>query len=136
MRPRTLVLDEPTAGLDPRGRTQLARILADVHARGVTVAVVTHSMDDAAQAQQVIVLDRSHVMADGTPASVFAEKSAASLADAGLGLPTALSWALALRDAGAPDLGAPLTLDALATAIASRLTPVAPGAPVGPGEVR
>ena len=145
MHPRSLVLDEPTAGLDPRGRTQLARILADVHARGVTVAVVTHSMDDAAQAQQVIVLDRSHVMADGTPASVFAEKSAASLADAGLGLPTALSWALALRDAGAPDLGAPLTLDALATAIASRLaptapaapgTPVAPAAPVGPGEVR
>ena len=139
MRPATLVLDEPTAGLDPRGRAQLARILNDIHARGVTVVRVTHSMEDAAASQQVIMLDRSHITADGRPEEVFAPEGARALEQAGLGLPAPLAWALRLEEAGAPGLGRPLTIEALADAIAARVAPAtgAAGATGGhePGEV-
>lgn len=87
MRPRLLVLDEPTAGLDPRGRAHLRAVLEDLAAAGTTLVQVTHSMEDAACADQVIVLDQSHVILSGTPAEVFSPANEAQLAAAGLGLP-------------------------------------------------
>ena len=71
MEPELLVLDEPTAGLDPRGRARLRALMADLAAHGVTLLQVTHSMEDAARADHVVVLDQSHVLAAGTPAEVF-----------------------------------------------------------------
>lgn len=118
MRPRVLVLDEPTAGLDPRGREQLRSILREVRASGVTIVQVTHSMEDAARADQVIVLNQSKVLADDTPARVFSPQNRQLLADSGLGLPRPLECALALEKNGAPSLGNPLTIEALADAIA------------------
>ncbi len=112
MEPNILVLDEPTAGLDPRGRKELRHILSNIHARGVTTIEVTHSMDDAALAQRVIVLNQSSIMFAGTPHEVFCKDNAKSLAQAGLGLPMPLQVAL--------DLGlntAPLTLDDLVLAL-------------------
>lgn len=112
MEPRILVLDEPTAGLDPRGRTELRGILANVHERGVTTVEVTHSMDNAAMADKVVVLDQSRVMMAGSPREVFCRENAERLARAGLGVPTALDWAMRLGMAADP-----LTLDDLACAL-------------------
>lgn len=122
MRPRTIVLDEPTAGLDPRGRRDVAAVLARIHAQGTTVVEVTHSMDDATRADQVVVLDQSRVLAQGTPSQVFAPGRAQALGEAGLGLPSALRWALDLERRGITGLGNPLTLEALAEALAARAT--------------
>ena len=118
MRPRVLVLDEPTAGLDPRGRAQLRTILRQVHESGVTIVQVTHSMEDAVHADHVIVLDRSHVLMDGTPQQVFEPRNAQVLTESGLGLPRPLRWALDLQDQGMPNLGDPLTTAQLADALA------------------
>ena len=59
MRPKCIVLDEPTAMLDPRGREEVMEIVSDLNRRlGITVVLITHHMDEAARAQRVVVLDR------------------------------------------------------------------------------
>ncbi len=117
MEPRVLVLDEPTAGLDPRGRRGLRAILEDVRRHGITIVQVTHSMEDAAHADHVIVLDQARVLLEGTPAEVFSVAHEELLTGAGLGLPLPLAWALRLERAGHPLLGAPLTLGELVRAL-------------------
>lgn len=128
--PATVVLDEPAAGLDPRGRRDVRAVLRRIGERGTTVVEVTHSMDSAARADQVVVLDRSRVLAQGTPAEVFAPGNAQALHEAGLGLPSSVRWAQELAERGAGGLGAPLTLEALADALAAQ----ANEAPAGAGE--
>lgn len=93
MEPELLVLDEPTAGLDPRGRARLRALMADLAAHGVTLLQVTHSMEDAARADHVVVLDQSHVLAAGTPAKVFCPANEPQLTAVGLGLPRPLAYA-------------------------------------------
>ncbi len=117
MEPHILVLDEPTAGLDPRGRHELRNILDDIHAHGVTIVQVTHSMEDAARAERVVVLDQARVLLEGTPKEVFCAEHEQLLADAGLGLALSLTWALRLERAGLPSLGSPLTLSELVRAV-------------------
>lgn len=112
MEPELLVLDEPTAGLDPRGRARLRALMADLAAHGVTLLQVTHSMEDAAQADHVVVLDQSHVLATGTPAEVFCPANEPQLTAVGLGLPRPLAYACKhALDAR------PLTLEALVAAL-------------------
>lgn len=112
MEPELLVLDEPTAGLDPRGRARLRALMADLAAHGVTLLQVTHSMEDAAQADHVVVLDQSHVLAAGTPAEVFCSANEPQLTAVGLGLPRPLAYACEhALDAR------PLTLEALVAAL-------------------
>lgn len=74
MNPRMLVLDEPTAGLDPRSRDELLERIAALHrTRGITVVLVSHSMEDIARyVQRLIVLNAGRVAYDGTPRQVFA----------------------------------------------------------------
>lgn len=117
MQPKLLVLDEPTAGLDPRGRAGLRRLLAELRAHGVTIVQVTHSMEDAARADRVVVLDESRVIADGTPTEVFSPENAARLHACGLGIPRPLAYARALEKKGVPVLGDPLTIEELASAL-------------------
>lgn len=117
MQPKLLVLDEPTAGLDPRGRAGLRRLLAELRAHGVTIVQVTHSMEDAARADRVVVLDESRVIADGTPAEVFSPDNAERLHACGLGIPRPLAYARELEKKGAPALGDPLTIEELAAAL-------------------
>ena len=115
MQPELLILDEPTAGLDPRGRAALRRLLCDLRSHGVTLVQVTHSMDDAARADQVVVLDESRVLAAGTPEEVFCEANEPQLKACGLGLPRPLAHAIA------HDLAArPLTIEALAAALVEK----------------
>lgn len=117
MKPRVLVLDEPTAGLDPRGRAMLRRVLARLRERGVTLVQVTHSMEDAARADRVLALDQARLVADGAPSEVFSRKNERRLTESGLGIPRALRVARELERRGWPPLGEPLTTDELVAAI-------------------
>ncbi|WP_019775837.1 energy-coupling factor transporter ATPase, partial [Streptococcus sobrinus] len=72
MEPEILVLDEPTAGLDPKGRRELMELFAKLHQQGQTIVLVTHLMDDVANyANQVYVLEAGHLVASGQPREVF-----------------------------------------------------------------
>lgn len=120
MEPQLLLLDEPTAGLDPRGRAMLRRVLARIRERGVTLVQVTHSMEDAARSDRVIVLDCAHLVSDGTPAEVFSPEGERALIERGLGVPRALRVARAVERRGACEsLGEPLTTDELVAAVAA-----------------
>ena len=72
MRPRVLILDEPVAGLDPKGRQHLMKLIRRLNAEGVTIIMITHSMDDLAEnAQRVVVLNGAQIVLDDVPAKVF-----------------------------------------------------------------
>lgn len=74
MEPKCIVLDEPTAMLDPKGRREVMETITRLNAeKGITVILITHHMDEAAQAQRVVVLHDGKVAADGTPKEVFAQ---------------------------------------------------------------
>ena len=74
MEPKCIVLDEPTAMLDPKGRREVMQTITQLNRdKGITVILITHHMDEAAQAQRVIVLHNGKVADDGTPAEVFSK---------------------------------------------------------------
>ena len=74
MEPKCIVLDEPTAMLDPRGRREVIETIGRLNReKGITVVLITHHMDEAAKAQIVVVLDKGKVAADGTPQEVFSK---------------------------------------------------------------
>ena len=74
MQPKCIVLDEPTAMLDPRGRKEVVDTISRLNKeKGITVVLITHHMDEAAQADRVVVLHKGKVTADGTPKEVFAQ---------------------------------------------------------------
>ena len=100
MRPGVLVLDEPTAGLDPAGcRQVLDNICAYREKTGATVIIVSHSMDDVAKiAERILVFDRGGIVMDGTPSEVFSRPE--ELISIGLDVPKATELAMALRKRG------------------------------------
>ena len=74
MQPKCIVLDEPTAMLDPRGRREVVETVSRLNKeKGITVILITHHMDEAAQADRVVVLHKGKVKADGTPKEVFTQ---------------------------------------------------------------
>ena len=100
MEPRTLVLDEPCAGLDPRGREEILGLIRDLHRdTGATIVMVSHSMDDVASlAERVIVMNHGKVAMDGAPRDVFSR--GAELRAIGLDVPQAVLLADRLRERG------------------------------------
>uniref|UniRef100_UPI003FEF3144 ATP-binding cassette domain-containing protein n=1 Tax=Gemmiger formicilis TaxID=745368 RepID=UPI003FEF3144 len=100
MRPNVLVLDEPAAGLDPRGRREMLALVRDYHARGgVTVIMVSHSMEDIAKyADKVLVLDAGRIAMYDTTSAVFAR--ADELLKLGLSVPEVTKVFLRLREWG------------------------------------
>ena len=95
MQPRCIVLDEPTAMLDPIGRADVLRTIKQLNReRGVTVVLITHHMDEAAQADRLIVMAKGRMVADGTPREVFSRVE--ELQAVGLTVPqtTQLLWEL------------------------------------------
>ncbi len=95
MEPKCIVLDEPTAMLDPRGRREVIETIGRLNReKGITVVLITHHMDEAAKAQRVVVLHRGKVAADGTPQQVFSQVEL--LHDIGLAAPETveLCWQL------------------------------------------
>lgn len=101
MEPEVLVLDEPMAGLDPAARSDFLELIDRLHRDGLTVVMVSHSMDDLANCcDRIVVMNEGAVFAEGTPAQVFAH--ADELKSIGLGVPAAQRMALALTEAGVP----------------------------------
>ena len=101
MRPRVLVLDEPAAGLDPAARRDFLGMISDLHKRGLTVVMVSHSMDDLARlTDRVLIMKEGEMFCVGTPAEVFIH--ADELNAIGLGQPCPQRMAGKLRDAGMP----------------------------------
>lgn len=117
MRPEVLVLDEPTAGLDPAGRGEILRNITEYHREtGSTVLLVSHNMDDVARiAERIIVFHNGGIAMDGTPSEVFARGR--ELEDMGLSVPDAAKLAGALRERGVPLPEGIYTTDALESAI-------------------
>lgn len=100
MEPQVLVLDEPCAGLDPRGREEILRLIKKLHEEaGTTIVMVSHSMDDVASlAERVIVMNHGELVMDGAPRDVFA--CGEELRGMGLDVPQAVQLADKLRERG------------------------------------
>ena len=100
MEPQVLVLDEPCAGLDPRGREEILGLIKKLHEEaGTTIVMVSHSMDDVASlAERVIVMNHGEVVMDGTPRDVFS--CGEELRGMGLDVPQAVQLAAKLRERG------------------------------------
>ncbi len=117
MRPKVLILDEPTAGLDPAGCEGIIKNILDYRAEtGSTVLLVTHSMDDAARiADRLVVFHEGGIAMDGTPDEVFSRP--AELTSMGLDVPQAAAIAQALRERGVELPGSIYTLEQLRAAL-------------------
>ena len=121
MEPKVLVLDEPTAGLDPRGRDDILARIQDYHrAKNASVVLVSHSMEEIARnVDRIVVLSDSHVFMEGTPRQVFAR--ADELEQVGLDIPQVTKVALALRRRGLPIDPAVYTIEDLKAALRDAL---------------
>lgn len=102
MRPEILVLDEPTAGLDPRGRDEILGLVRDYHQKTQgMVIMVSHSMDDMARmADLLVVMNHGHVAMQGTPREIFSQSE--QLRQIGLGVPAVVRLGDMLRERGVP----------------------------------
>lgn len=102
MQPEVLILDEPTAGLDPSGREEMLGMIRRLHdEHGTTILIVTHSMEDAASlASRLIVMKEGHIFLTGAPSEVFAQAEA--LERAGLSVPQVTKILLELKKRGLP----------------------------------
>ena len=99
MRPDCIVLDEPTAMLDPQGRKEVMQVLKRLNRDfGITVILITHYMDEAVQCGRVAVMEKGRIILDGTPEQIFSEPE--KLIKTGLGLPQATELAWELKKAG------------------------------------
>lgn len=99
MQPAVLILDEPAAGLDPAGRREMFDLIRGIHDSGVTVVMVSHSMDDVGRlCDRLFVLNRGEIAYTGTPAEVFVHES--ELHAIGLDVPEGAKLARRLRDMG------------------------------------
>ena len=99
MKPECIVLDEPTAMLDPRGRREVMKTVKMLNEEfGITVVFITHYMDEAVKAKRVIVMDEGKIILDDTPRNVFTHTDI--LKSAGLDIPEATELALALSQEG------------------------------------
>ncbi|MCX6362986.1 MAG: ATP-binding cassette domain-containing protein [Actinobacteria bacterium] len=112
---RVLVLDEPTAMLDPAGRDEVLMAVREMHADGLAVVYITQEMDEAVGADRVVVLGGGTEAYAGTAAGLFAD--AVRVRRLGLGLPAAGELALALAERGHALRGLPLTIDELLAAL-------------------
>ncbi len=99
MRPKCIVLDEPTAMLDPKGRREVMRTLRALNRdHGITVVLITHYMDEAAKCDRVIVMERGSIILNGTPREVFSQVEL--LKSVGLDVPQVTELMHELRKAG------------------------------------
>ena len=101
MRPRCIILDEPTAMLDPNGRKEVIRTIRQLNqAEGITVLLITHYMEEAIDADRIIVMDDGKIVMDGKPKEIFARVR--ELKTYGLDVPQATELAFELKEAGMP----------------------------------
>lgn len=98
MRPECIVFDEPTAMLDPKGRREVLEIVRELNSQGITTILITHFMEEAAQADKIIVMDRGQVKLQGAPVEIF--RSIDVLREISLGVPPVVELAEELRSRG------------------------------------
>lgn len=99
LKPKVLILDDPTAGLDPRGRRDILAIIRGLHGSGMTVVMVSHNMEDVAvMAGRVLVMDAGRVVMEGPPGDIFSRVD--RLKEIGLGVPQVTETLWALKQAG------------------------------------
>ena len=99
MAPKCIVLDEPTAMLDPRGRSEVMQTITKLNReKGITVVLITHHMDEAAQCDRVVVMHKGKVAADGTPKDVFSDVE--MMHDLGLAAPETVELCFELNKLG------------------------------------
>ena len=98
MKPRCIIFDEPTAMLDPKGRKEIMSIIKELHEEGITVVLITHFMDEAVNADRVIIMHQGEIFMDGTPAEVFGQGE--KVKSVNLDVPMAVELARALRQRG------------------------------------
>lgn len=98
MRPECIVFDEPTAMLDPKGRSELMESIKELHEDGITVLLITHFMEEAAQADRIVIMDQGEIALDGTPREVF--RQAEAIRDMNLDVPLTVELGYRLRDRG------------------------------------
>lgn len=96
MEPECIVFDEPTAMLDPRGRQEVLHVIKQLNAKGITVLLITHFMEEAAQADKIVVLDRGVKRMEGTPQEIFLNSE--ELRRLSLDVPPAVDLAMRLRE--------------------------------------
>ena len=117
MEPECIVLDEPTAMLDPQGRREVMDTIQALNRdRGITVVLITHYMDEAVQADRVVVMDEGNILMDGTPRQVFSQVEALRRVELDVPQPTELCYRL--RQEGAPLPDGVLTVEECVEALA------------------
>ena len=114
MHPSIIILDEASAMLDPRGRRGLMRVCKELHAQGMTIVMITHFMEEAAEADRVIVLKEGRVALDGTPEDVLTHDE--ELRQLNLAVPFATQMARLLEERGI-DVGSPVETGPLKEAL-------------------
>ncbi len=98
MKPECIIFDEPTAMLDPKGRAQVMEIIKELNREGITTVLITHYMQEAAQADRILILKKGKLFSDGTPEELFGNRKL--IEEAGLEMPPIID----LRDrAGLPE---------------------------------
>lgn len=98
MRPECIVFDEPTAMLDPKGRSEVMSIIKELHEDGITVVLITHFMEEAAQANRIIIMDQGKIALDGTPKEIFSKVE--EIREMNLDVPLAVELCHRLRKRG------------------------------------
>lgn len=98
MRPDCIIFDEPTAMLDPMGRKQVLDVIRNLNAQGITIVLITHFMDEVAQADRALVMKDGNLISDSTPCELFMDRGL--IVKAGLEVPTAVEIGHRLREHG------------------------------------
>jgi energy-coupling factor transport system ATP-binding protein len=98
MHPEIIIFDEPTAMLDPGGRTEVMEIMNALHKEGITIILITHFMEETVHSDKIVIMDNGMVVMRGTPVEIFSRSD--EILDLGLKLPFAVEVAAGLRNAG------------------------------------
>ena len=98
MKPQCIILDEPTAMLDPQGRGEVMEIIKNLNKEGITIVLITHFMEEAAQADRIIVMEAGKVIMDGSPETVFSDVE--RIKASGLDVPPAIELRGMLKNWG------------------------------------
>lgn len=131
MKPECIILDEPTAMLDPNGRKEVIRTIRELNRKeGITVILITHYMEETIDADRIIVMDQGRIVMDGAPREIFSQVR--ELKSYGLDVPQVTELAYELREAGMPLSQGILTREELAAELIPLLGGRAEGKESGP----
>ncbi|EES91104.1 energy-coupling factor transporter ATPase [Clostridium botulinum C] len=116
MRPQCIIFDEPTAMLDPSGRKEVVNTIKDINSRyGITIVLITHYMEEAVEADRIVVMDKGKVVMEGTPKQIFSNVSV--MKNIGLDVPQMTELAYELKKSGVNIASDILTINEMVNAL-------------------